>query len=67
MAVCVAERPEGETGARPLLDFGAGYVQRSLHELPRQGAAYPWEMTFSYLSDERLLDARPGRSIRRCG
>ena len=55
MAVCMVERPEGEAGGRPLLDFGAGYVQRSLHELPRQGASYPWEMTFSYVSDERLL------------
>ena len=57
--VCVAERPKGETGRRPLLEFGAGYVRRSLHELPRQGAAAPWEMTFSYLSDERLLTRGP--------
>jgi len=55
MAVCVAERPGGETGERPLLDFGAGSVKRSLHELPRQGAGYPWVMTFDYSSDERLL------------
>ena len=54
-AVCVVERPEGETGARPLLTFAAGYVRRSLHELPRQGSGYPWEMTFDYGSDERLL------------
>ncbi len=58
-AVCAAERPEGETGARPLLDFGAGYVQRSLPDLPRQGSGYPWEMTFSYASDERLLTRGP--------
>jgi monooxygenase len=54
-AVCVVDRPKGETGARPLLTFGAGYVRRSLHELPRQGSGYPWEMTFDYGSDERLL------------
>ena len=55
MAVCVAERPKGEAGDRPLLDFGAGYVKRSLHALPRQGAEYPWVMTFDYASDEKLL------------
>jgi len=53
--VCVAERPTGETAARPLLDFGAGYVQRAIADLPRQGADYPWVMSFSYASDARLL------------
>ena len=53
--VCVAQRPEGETGARPLLDFGAGYVQRSLADLPRQGVDYPWVMSFNYASDTRIL------------
>jgi cation diffusion facilitator CzcD-associated flavoprotein CzcO len=53
--VCVVERPEGEIATRPLLDFGAGYVKRSINELPRQGDKHPWEMTFSYASDERRL------------
>ncbi|GAA2346085.1 NAD(P)/FAD-dependent oxidoreductase [Saccharopolyspora halophila] len=41
---------------RPLLDFDAGYVQRSLDELPRQGPRAPWLMSMSYLEDRRLLD-----------
>jgi hypothetical protein len=40
---------------RPLLDFGAGYVQRSLDTLPRQGPAYPWLMSMDYHADRRLL------------
>ena len=40
---------------RPLLDFGAGYVQRSLDSLPRQGTEAPWLMTMNYLADRRDL------------
>jgi pimeloyl-ACP methyl ester carboxylesterase len=40
---------------RPLLDFGAGYVQRSLADLPRQGTAAPWLMSMNYNLDRRLL------------
>ncbi|MGN6251541.1 MAG: flavin-containing monooxygenase [Marmoricola sp.] len=41
---------------RPLLDFGAGYVQRSLATLPKQGEEAPWLMSMSYQADRRLLD-----------
>ena len=40
---------------RPLLDFGAGYVQRSLADLPRQGSAAPWLMSMNYEHDRKLL------------
>ena len=40
---------------RPLLDFGAGYVQRSLARLPRQGLSAPWLMSKDYRDDRRLL------------
>ncbi|GAB92000.1 flavin-containing monooxygenase [Gordonia rhizosphera] len=40
---------------RPLLDFGAGYVQRALSTLPRQGAKPPWTMSMSYYKDRRQL------------
>lgn len=40
---------------RPLLDFGAGYVQRSLADLPKQGPEAPWLMSMSYHDDRRLL------------
>ena len=44
---------------RPLLDFKAGYVQRSLNELPRQGTHSPWELAMSYKTDARVLRDGP--------
>ncbi|OLR92697.1 flavin-containing monooxygenase [Actinokineospora bangkokensis] len=41
---------------RPMLDFAAGYVQRSLAELPKQGPRAPWLMSMSYHEDRALLD-----------
>ncbi|WP_439028838.1 flavin-containing monooxygenase [Gordonia terrae] len=40
---------------RPLLDFGAGYVQRALDTLPKQGPEAPWVMSMSYYTDRRLF------------
>jgi cation diffusion facilitator CzcD-associated flavoprotein CzcO len=36
---------------RPLLDFAAGYVQRSLHLFPQAGATAPWRLGMSYMQD----------------
>jgi monooxygenase len=44
---------------RPLLDFGAGYVQRAISQLPRQGDRQPWLTSVNYASDVRLLRRRP--------
>lgn len=52
----VAE-PDMET--QPLLNFGAGYIQRSLNKLPRQGMHYPWSMSFNYAEDVKIF--RKGR------
>ncbi len=53
----VAAWPEADPDmpARPLLDFGAGYVQRSLAALPKQGPAAPWVMSQAYADDRTLL------------
>ncbi len=40
---------------RPFLDFSAGYVQRSISTLPRQGDAYPWTMGWNYFADVKVL------------
>jgi monooxygenase len=40
---------------RPLLDFGAGYVQRSVHEFPRQGSRPPWQLAMSYDADQKVI------------
>jgi monooxygenase len=52
---CSPELPARDMPTRPLLDFGAGYVQRSLDELPRQGDRAPWLTSMSYQSDLDLL------------
>ena len=35
----------------PLLDFQAGYVQRSLHLFPKGGSRSPWKLGMSYAND----------------
>ena len=49
--------PNMET--QPLLNFGAGYIQRSLEQLPRQGMQFPWSMSFNYAEDVKIF--RKGR------
>lgn len=56
-AVAVAD-PDMAT--RPALDFAAGYVQRAIHEIPRQGAGAEWAMSMSFLADRKKL----GRGVR---
>lgn len=40
---------------RPLLDFTAGYIQRSLDDLPRRGLRAPWAMASTAWEDKALL------------
>jgi hypothetical protein len=40
---------------RPLLDFGANYVQRVADQLPRQGTEGPWSVSMSYPADVKRL------------
>jgi len=58
-AVCVTRRPEGAMQTKPLLDFGAGYVLRALDHLPRQGDRAPWEISFSYIADAKMVRRGP--------
>jgi cation diffusion facilitator CzcD-associated flavoprotein CzcO len=39
----------------PLMDFDAGYVQRVVHTLPRQGTRAPWSLRQNYLHDARTI------------
>ena len=50
-------RPEvdPDLSTRPLLDFDAGYVKRSVDAMPRQGDAAPWLMSMSFREDEKVL------------
>ncbi|GHD42333.1 flavin-containing monooxygenase [Streptomyces galbus] len=46
----VPTEPPG-SAHRPLLDFSAGYVQRSIDRFPRSGAKDPWRPGNNYLRD----------------
>lgn len=38
-----------------LLDLSAGYMQRAKADLPRQGAALPWQMRTTFVQDNKLF------------
>lgn len=55
-------RPEPADPAmptRPFLNFAAGYIQRSIDQLPRQGNRAPWLTSMSYANDVKLLRRLP--------
>jgi cation diffusion facilitator CzcD-associated flavoprotein CzcO len=56
-AVPVNDDPSITT--RPLLDFAAGYVQRSLDAFPKQGSKAPWQLGMNYAQD--LVTLRHGK------
>jgi cation diffusion facilitator CzcD-associated flavoprotein CzcO len=49
----------GRVQRKPLLDFEAGYVQRSLHLFPQAGAKAPWRLGMNYAQD--VLTLRHGK------
>ncbi|GAB3390215.1 flavin-containing monooxygenase [Amycolatopsis echigonensis] len=38
-----------------VVDLSAGYLRRSLHELPKQGTELPWRMRTTFVPDNRLF------------
>ncbi|MGO9382562.1 MAG: flavin-containing monooxygenase [Mycobacterium sp.] len=56
--ICYPRSPEGMP-TRPLLDFGANYVKRSVDQFPRQGTEVPWRTTMDYRADHKLLREGP--------
>jgi monooxygenase len=52
---CVAVNDDPSLERRPLLNFTAGYVQRSMEQFPKQGPAAPWQLSMSYREDLRNL------------
>jgi cation diffusion facilitator CzcD-associated flavoprotein CzcO len=55
---CVPELADPSVVEEPLLDFTAGYVLRSLDELPKQGSKLPWHLRQNYPLD--LAELRYG-------
>ena len=53
--VVVPGRPPVHGGTRPLLDLDAGYVSRSLDQLPKQGTDDPWVVHRTYGRDRRAF------------
>ena len=51
------EPSDPDMPTRPFLDFAAGYIQRAVDRLPRQGDRMPWLTSTSYSSDVKLLRA----------
>ena len=49
--VCVPHNEDPAVAPSPLLDFGAGYVKRSLEGLPKQGSKPPWKLGMNYAQD----------------
>jgi monooxygenase len=56
---CVPTNDDPTITKRPLLDFQAGYVLRSIDEFPRAGSRPPWHLGMSYAHD--ALKLRYGR------
>ena len=56
---CVPVVDDPNMATRPLLDFAAGYVQRSVDRFPRQGADAPWELNMNYAADVAVLRDGP--------
>ena len=58
-AYCIPHEGDADAPRQPLLDFSSSYVQRAIDQFPKQGAAPPWRVRQSYLSD--LLSSRLDR------
>jgi monooxygenase len=56
---CVPVNDDPRVSERPLLNFQAGYVQRSVHEFPRSGSRRPWQLSMTYAVD--AVQLRRGR------
>jgi cation diffusion facilitator CzcD-associated flavoprotein CzcO len=51
--------PPADMPLAPFADFTSGYLQRALHELPRQGSRGPWTLCDHYADDRRRLLVEP--------
>jgi monooxygenase len=56
---CAPANDDPSVAERPLLDFAAGYVLRSIDEFPRAGSRAPWQLGMSYAHD--VVRLRHGR------
>src|SRR4030095_9022839 len=52
---CTPRLRETQLDEAPFLDLNSGYVQRSIHLFPKQGAKIPWKLHQNYARDLMLL------------
>jgi monooxygenase len=52
---CTPRLPGPSVATEPFLDLQSGYVQRSINELPKQGAVAPWRLNQNYVLDVQLM------------
>ena len=56
---CTPRNTDPTVTEEPWVDFSSGYLQRSLHEFPKQGSKAPWKLRQNYARD--LLTLRYGK------
>ena len=56
---CAPRMRDAQPDEAPFLDLNSGYVQRSIHLFPKQGAKIPWKLHQNYPRDLRMLDRGP--------
>jgi monooxygenase len=56
---CTPKEPDPSLPLDPVLDLKAGYVERALSILPKQGARPPWRLYQNYLRDILMLRRGP--------
>jgi cation diffusion facilitator CzcD-associated flavoprotein CzcO len=57
-AQCTPRQTDPTVREEPFLDFSSGYVQRAIHQLPKQGSKKPWKLYQNYILD--LISLRYG-------
>ena len=57
--ICEPVNDDPSMPTHPLLDFSAGYVQRAVEALPKEGDRAPWELSMNYVKDRKTLREEP--------
>ncbi|HTR89966.1 MAG TPA: NAD(P)/FAD-dependent oxidoreductase [Solirubrobacteraceae bacterium] len=57
--VCEPHNSDPTVREQPLIDFSSGYIQRSIHQFPKQGSKTPWRLRQNYPLDILHLRRSP--------
>ncbi len=52
---CTPRAPDASLPTEPMIDLTAGYVKRSIDDLPKQGGRTPWRLHQNYARDVLML------------